>query len=92
MGNDLYWKQTPKEPEEENNGLHYSTWHFLAELWNKEDRNDLAETVLTKKDIAELKTILITAKASNNKELAEDMQELIDAITKLDSVTLIIRG
>lgn len=92
MGTDLYWKQTPKEPEEGYNSLYFSTWHFLAELWNKEEREDLDGIKLTTNDLKELKTILLTAKQSNNNDLAEDIQELINAINKFESITLFIRS
>lgn len=92
MGNTLYWKITPKKTEEEYSGLYFSSWNFLSELWNKEYKEDLADTILTKENIPQLKTILITAKTSNNDELSEDISELIDAINKFDSITLIIKG
>lgn len=92
MGNDLHWMITPKPVEEQLHGLSYSTWHFLAKLWNKEDKNDLGGIELNHSDLRQLDTIKATAKASNNKELAEDMNDLIKAIGKYDSITLSIRG
>jgi hypothetical protein len=93
MGNDLYWKQTPKEPEEHQyNGLSYSTWHFLAELWNEEDKNDLSGKTLTMKDIPQIEVILATAKFSNNQDLVEDMLDLIAGIMKWKSITLFVEG
>jgi hypothetical protein len=91
MGNDLYWKKTPKEPEEIYSGLSYTTWHFLAELWNK-DIADLSGMELKKSNIEQLKTIAFTAKESGNRELMQDMQELVKAIIEHDSITLEVRG
>ena len=91
MGNDLYWKQTPKPKEEKLGGLHYSTWHNLKEIWGYEEIDDLDGVVLTEDDIKDLRIIRATAKLCGNAELQADMQELIDAIEKLESITFVIR-
>lgn len=91
MGKDLYYMQTPKPVEETYHDLEYSTWHFLTDLWNQQDRMDLDGRVLDKSDIPPLKIVLTTAKSSNNEKLADDMEELINAINKMESITLVIR-
>lgn len=92
MGKDLYYKKTPTPSEEEFSGLHMTTWNLLSDIFKKEDREDLADKVLTRKDLDTLNAVFLTAKASNNKSLMEDMGELMVAINKHESITLFIQG
>jgi len=95
MGNDLYWKITPKPVEEETNGLYLSTWYFLQQLYGFEERDYLNGLKLTKDDLPKLEVALITADQSsseNMKELYSDLAELINAIQKYNSITLEIHG
>jgi methyltransferase-like protein len=90
MGNDLYWKVTPKEPEEELNGVYYNTWYFLQELFGYEEKEDIAGRVLNKSNIPRLKNM--AAQNPTNDTLCEDVEELVAAIEKYNSITLVIRG
>ena len=90
MGKDLYYMQTPKLEEEKYYDLEYSTWHFLANLWNIEVM-DVNGRILDKSDEPPLKIVMATAKSCNNERLAKDIEELINAINKMESITLVIR-
>lgn len=91
MGADLHYKQTPKETDAEEPMLHYSTWMFLKELFEKGEDRDMDGTIFNKDSIDMLAAIKLTARVSKNNDLEEDMAELISAIKKLDSITLIIK-
>jgi len=91
MGADLYWKKTPKPKDEEFIGLKMSTWGFLSELWEIEDRRDFDEKELNRTNLPQLEAVYLTAKTSSNKELADDIKSLIDGIKKHQSITLNVR-
>lgn len=92
MGNDLYWMRTPVRQDYKYNGLSYGTWHKLTNILGKEEREELDGVILTKDDLPTLRTVLATSKACGDNELTDDMSKLIAAITKTDSITLVIRG
>lgn len=100
MGNDLYWKITPKKKKEKLHLISYGTWHHLPLIWNKikddeyfvKEPDDLSGLKLTKKELPGLRKRYQNAFNLGNKTLAEDLDELIKAIEKYDSITLVISG
>lgn len=93
MGNDLHYIETPKEEKDRTLGsLHHSTWVFLTDFYGREEKEDVDGITLDKSNTDTLKTIFLTAEASNNSDLADDMRELIRAINKYESITLVVRG
>jgi hypothetical protein len=92
MGNDLYWKKTPKPEKETYNSLSYSTWHFLQKLWDKKELEDLNGVELDHKNVDQLLTIRITALECGNEDLGNNITSLINAIEKYESITLYIKG
>lgn len=92
MGADLYWKKTPKLQDEKFTELGMPTWGFLSDLWEIEEQNDFDEKELNRSNLPQLEAVYLTAKASNNKELAEDIKSLIDGIKKHESITLNVRS
>lgn len=92
MGNDLYWKITPKPVEEEYNGLHMSTWYFLAEYMGAEEKENLDELVFDSSRLSHLCIMKLTAETCRHPQLIEDLTELIEAIKKYGSITLNVRG
>jgi hypothetical protein len=92
MGNDLYWKPTPKPESEELQGLYMDTWYRLAEIFGREC-DDLNGWELDKTDLDRLNLIWKTIKAMGTAGGFEtDLHELINAINKYDSITLVVRG
>jgi hypothetical protein len=92
MGNDLYWKKTPKPTQEETHGISYATWGRLSTIWDK-DMNDMSGIELDKTDIPELRMIQRTASAiGGESEFETEINEIIEGIKKFDSITFIIRG
>lgn len=91
MGNDLYYKKTPKKEEPKTHLLELSTWHLLADLFCI-DKEDIDGTILDKRIIPQLKTAAITAEGCGNMKIANDMHHLVYALKKMKSITLIIRG
>ena len=92
MGNDLHWKQTPKPVEEEHHGLSMHTWHMLAEIFKKEDFEDLEGAEFSKADLKRLELIHDTAKACGDHEFASDIHGMMEGIWKFESITLVIKG
>jgi len=91
MGTDLYWKITPKPKEETYNGLSRATWQFLADYMDTGEEN-LDELIFDRNRLPHLGIIQLTAKASGNMDLSQDITDLINAIKKYDSITLNVRG
>ena len=91
MGLDLYWKKTPEIQDEKFTGLSMSTWGFLSELWEIEDRRCFDEKELNRTNLPQLEAVYLTAKTSGNKELADDVKSLINGINKHESITLNVR-
>ena len=91
MGADLYWKETPKEQDENLTCMSLSTWQFLSDLWKLREIEDINEWELNKNHLPQLEAVYLTAKLSNNKDLTEDIKSLIDGILKYESITLTIR-
>lgn len=92
MSNDLYWKETPKENQQEGNFISKSTWYFLTEYFSLEYREEIDGKILKKEDINILEAIRITAKASENHSLETDIKSIISGIEKFDSITLYYQG
>lgn len=92
MGNDLYWKKTPKKEEEEYKCISYTTWHFLSKLYNQEEKEDLSGLELGRDSLEKLKIVLFTAKECSDDELASDINGMILGIEKYGSITLAVRG
>lgn len=93
MGNDLRYIRTPKEEKDPIlGGCHHSTWVFLTDFYGGEEKEDMDGITLDKSNTDTLRTILLTAEASGNSDLADDMRELIEAIKKYESITLVVRG
>lgn len=91
MGADLFWMKTPKPQDEEKYDLYYSTWHVLVELYKKEDKRELDGFILTTEDVGKLETLLITFEARARNNEYRDIKELISAIEKHGSITLIVK-
>jgi hypothetical protein len=92
MGNDLYWKQTPKPVEEEHHGLSMATWGRLATIWQKE-MEDMSGIEITRDDLKELEVIHNTAIAIGGEaEFTSEIHDLIEGVRKYDSITLVILG
>lgn len=92
MGNDLYWKQTPKPVEEQLHGLSLHTWHMLTEIFKKDDFNDLQGFEFDKSDLERLSLMRDTAIACGEQEFADDITGMIGGIKKYDSITLVVSG
>lgn len=92
MGNDLHYIQTPNAVEETLGGLHHSTWVFLSNFYGREEKEEMDGMELDQSSLDTLKAISLTAKHCNNPLLVEDIHELMLAIKKYESITLVVRG
>jgi hypothetical protein len=92
MGNDLYWKITPKPVDEKLHGLSCNSWHILSEILNKDD-SDMNGLEFSRDDLSFLRTVLRACRAtSDNEFFIEELNDMINAIEKHDSITFTIRG
>ena len=93
MGMDLYWKITPKPLEEEFFSFEDN---FFCNLWGVDwgDREELNGKELTRGDLPELRLAISVLKAlrmPTNKDIIDNIQKMIWAIEKHDSITIVAR-